>query len=145
MTQPNKTQATTRSVEDYINSLPTSQQEDCNVLLKMMGEATGTPAVLWGTAIVGFGTYHYKYDSGRQGDAPLVAFSARKQALSLYLGLGARAHAERVAKLGKTKSGVGCLYVKKLEDINLSLLRELIEVAYKDAHEYWAARSPQPE
>ncbi len=145
MTKPNNTQATTRSVEDYINSLPEAQQEDCKVLLKMMGEATGKQATMWGTAIVGFGAYHYKYESGREGDAPLVGFSARKQALSLYLGLGARNHAKEVAKLGKTKSGVGCLYVKRLEDVDLSLLQKLITVAYNDAHAYWAARSPQPE
>lgn len=145
MSTANKTVATTQSVEAYIAALTPGQQSDCQTLLRMMSEATGKSPVLWGTSIVGFGTYHYKYDSGREGDAPLVGFSARKQALSLYLGLGAQAYAKEVAELGKTKSGVGCIYVKKLEDIDLSRLETLIKTAYDDAREYWAARSPQPD
>jgi hypothetical protein len=84
------------------------------------------PAKMWGTAIVGFGTYHYKYDSGREGDSPKVGFSPRAQNLTLYIMPGFNRYPELMEKLGKYKTGKSCLYVKKLEDIDSDILQELI-------------------
>ncbi|MER7585961.1 DUF1801 domain-containing protein [Micromonospora sp. NPDC127501] len=94
-----------------------------------MGELTGEPAVMWGPSIVGFGSYHYTYESGRSGDAPLVGFSPRKQHLVVYLADGSldERHAALLARLGPHRSGKGCLYLKRLDDVDQSVLRHLIE------------------
>lgn len=91
----------------------------------MMEEVTGEPATMWGPSIIGFGTYHYKYDSGREGDAPAIGFSPRSANLSLYVLTGTKESHELLAKLGKHKRGAACLYVNKLSDIDLEVLTEL--------------------
>lgn len=106
----------------------------------MMSEVSGKPAVMWGTAIVGFDQYHYKYESGREGDAPLLGFSARKQNISLYITSSFDVHRGIMAKLGTYKTAVSCLYIKKLSDINLEVLRELCVVSLKESKAYWASK-----
>ena len=88
---------------------------------------------MWGTSIIGFGTYHYVYDSGREGDMPLVGFSPRKAATVLYLGRGAGGSDALLAMLGKHTTGKGCLYIKKLDDVDRNVLRALVAKAVKDA------------
>ena len=124
----NKTQPTKVSPTKYINALEDPQQrKDCKQLVKMMKAATGEKAVMWGPAIVGFGTYHYKYASGREGDFLVVGFAPRKTQLSIYVSCDIQKHADLLAKLGKHKTGKGCLYVKKLEDVDRDVLEQLIQ------------------
>jgi hypothetical protein len=123
----NKTKPTTLSVSAYIGGLedPTRRSE-AKELIELMQRATGEKAELWGPSIVGFGSRHYKYDSGREGDMPLISFSPRKAAIVLYSML---AHGEAealLAKLGKHTTGKGCLYIKKLADVDKTVLERLI-------------------
>ncbi len=130
MAQPND-----GSVENFLNSVEDEQKrKDAWQVLYMMKEITGYEPVLWGSGIVGFGTYHYKYDSGREGDFLRVGFSPRKSALTLYLISGFDRFEELMAKLGKFKTGKSCLYLKKLSDVDEKVLRDLIKesVAYMD-------------
>lgn len=129
----NKTQPTAADVEDFINTVDTSEvrRADARVLLGMMQEETGQPPVMWGPSIIGFGRYHYKYASGREGDAPAAGFSPRKAQLVIY-GLTYPPGVEHLLeKLGKVKTGAGCVYVNKLADIDLGVLRELIKISYR--------------
>jgi hypothetical protein len=126
----NKTKATTLSVTAYIDSLsdPT-RRSDARDLVRLMQRGSGEKPKLWGTSIVGFGSYHYRYDSGREGDAPLIAFAPRKAALVLY---GMLSHSEAktlLAKLGKHTTGKGCLYIKKLSEVDKKVLETLIKNA----------------
>jgi hypothetical protein len=100
--------------------------------MKLMSQITGNRAKMWGTAIVGYGKYHYKYESGREGDFFLTGFSPRKQALSIYIVSGFSINPELMEKLGKYKTGKSCLYVKKLDDLDRSVLKQLVKesVAY---------------
>ncbi len=114
-------------VNEFLDSVePQSKRDDSYQVKKLMEEITQSEAVLWGPSIIGFGEYHYKYESGREGDWFLTGFSPRKQALTLYIMSGFSRHESLMNKLGKYKTGKGCLYVKKLEDINIKVLRELI-------------------
>ena len=123
-----KTQKTDAAVDAFIDSVDDeSKRADCRVVSDMMGEITGEEAAMWGTSIVGFGSYHYKYASGREGDWMLTGFSPRKQSLTLYIMSGFSEYTSLLAKLGKHKTGKSCLYIKKLEDVDLSVLRELVE------------------
>ncbi|WP_172337790.1 DUF1801 domain-containing protein [Mucilaginibacter sp. SG564] len=123
----NKTKETTASVAEFLNSVPDeTKRTDSFKLVQIMEEQTGLKAKLWGPAIVGFGTCHYKYESGREGDMPLVAFSPRKAEISLYLMLDPAEKEKLLAKFGKHKTGKGCTYIKKLQDINEKVLREMI-------------------
>ena len=128
----NKTVATGASVEEFLAAVENSvRREDGIRLLELMSGITGQPAEMWGPTIVGFGTYHYKYDTGREGDAPAVGFSPRKASLSLYgLTYGPEA-ADLLGGLGKHKTGAGCLYVNKLQDVDESVLAELIRIGYR--------------
>lgn len=128
----NKTQATDASVQDFLAAVEHPvRRADGFRLLEMMSGATGEPAQMWGPAIVGFGRYHYKYDSGREGDAAAVGFSPRKASLSLYgLTYGPEA-AELLGRLGKHKTGAGCLYVNKLDDVDEGVLAELVRLGYR--------------
>ena len=122
-TQPNKA-----SVKDFVNAIKDPQkQADSRELLKMMGEITGNRPKMWGTSIIGFGSFHYRYASGREGDWFLTGFSPRKQALTLYIMEGFNRHASLLKKLGKHSTGKGCLYFKKLEDVDRKVLRDLIQ------------------
>lgn len=128
----NKTVATGASVEEFLAAVEHPvRREDGLRLLELMSGITGQPAEMWGPTIVGFGTYHYKYDTGREGDAPAVGFSPRKASLSLYgLTYGPLA-ADLLGRLGKHKTGAGCLYVNKLRDVDESVLAELIRTGYR--------------
>ncbi len=123
----NKTQATAQPVRDFLDKLTDETvRKDCYTLCDLMEKSSGEPAVMWGTAIIGFGTYHYKYDSGREGDMCLVGFSPRSGKIALYVLSGFPGQDEVLAKLGKYKASGGCLYIKKLADVNVSMLEELL-------------------
>lgn len=127
----NKTQPTFENPEDFIKSINHPQRiADGLALLKMMEEITGQPPKMWGPSIIGFGTYHYKYASGREGDFLAVGFSPRKSALSIYIMSGFTEYDELMQKLGKFTTGKSCLYVKQLSDIQLDVLKELILKSY---------------
>jgi hypothetical protein len=127
----NKTVATTNSVDAFLAKQPQEVQDDCRAIMALMKKATGEDAKMWGPSIVGFGTYHYKYESGREGDSLITGFSPRKAALTLYLSAGYADEAERLKKLGKHKVGGGCLYIKKLSDVDLKVLEALIAKGVK--------------
>jgi hypothetical protein len=125
-----KTAETKASVSDYINQITDeTKRKDAFLLVDIFQNQTNLEPKMWGPSIIGFGSYHYKYASGHEGDAPLIAFSPRATAISLYLHLPSEQRAVLIQKLGKTKSGKGCIYVKKLSDINLNVLNELIAVS----------------
>lgn len=134
MAKANKTQQTDASVEAYYAAIPdASRRADCEALAAMMQKATGEPAKMWGPGIVGFGSYHYKYGSGREGDMCKLGFASRKDATALY-GLGIEANADLVAKLGKHKAGKGCLYIRKLDDVDAKVLKQLLDAGAKQEH-----------
>jgi hypothetical protein len=123
----NKTQPTMESVTAFLEGIENKQRrEDSFVVLEMMKEITGYEPVMWGPSIVGFGKYHYKYASGREGDSALTGFSPRKQALTLYITAGFTQYDDLMQKLGRHTTGSSCLYIKKLADIDQAVLRELI-------------------
>ena len=123
----NKTKATKASVSAFINSIEdTGKRADARKVAAMMRKATGKRAKMWGPSIVGFGTYHYKYDSGREGDFMITGFSPRKQALTLYIMAGFREYDSLMKKLGKYKTGKSCLYIKRLSDVDEKVLERLI-------------------
>ena len=127
MAEP-KTKPTKMSVSAFLNAIDDPQKrKDAKAIAKMMREITGKAAKMWGPSIIGYGTYRYKYASGREGDWFLTGFSPRKQALTLYIMSGFYGEEPLLKKLGKYKTGKACLYVKKLEDIDLGVLRKLIE------------------
>jgi len=128
-----KTKPTTASVVDFINEVKDEQKRnDSFALLEMMKKATGEEPVLWSSSIIGFGNKKYKSPAtGREVDWLLIGFSPRKANLSLYLSMNINEHAEALSKLGKHKTGVGCLYINKLEEIDINILEELIEAALK--------------
>ncbi|MET7951191.1 DUF1801 domain-containing protein [Micromonospora sp. NPDC005324] len=118
------------SVDDFLAGNPDERRRaDAGRLRAIMGELTGEPAVMWGASIVGFGSYHYTYESGRSGDAPLVGFSPRKQNLVLYLTGGGleEPDAALLARLGPHREGKGCIYLRRLDDVDEGVLRQLIE------------------
>jgi len=122
-----KTKKNDSSVLDFINAVEhDKRREDALKVLEIMREITGEAPKMWGGSIVGFGDYHYKYESGREGDWFKAGFSPRKQALSLYINPCFEGREELVAGLGKVKTGKGCIYVKKLEDIDIEALKTLI-------------------
>lgn len=128
----NKTQATGASVEEFLAAVehPVRHRDGLR-LLELMRDITGEEPEMWGPTIVGFGQYHYKYGSGREGDAAAVGFSPRKASLSLYgLTYGPEA-ADLLPRLGKHKTGAGCLYVNKLEDVDEAVLAELIRAGFR--------------
>jgi hypothetical protein len=108
---------------------PPQRRADAQVVLELMREVTGKPPQLWGDSIVGFGNYHYKYASGHEGDWFLTGFSPRKQAMTLYIMAGFTRYESLLAKLGKHKTGKSCLYVNKLADIDLAVLRQLVKAS----------------
>ncbi|HEV7518085.1 MAG TPA: DUF1801 domain-containing protein [Thermoanaerobaculia bacterium] len=123
----NKTKATEASVESYLSAIEDdARRRDCEALAKLMTRATQEQPKMWGTSIVGFGSYHYKYESGREGDSCLTGFSSRKGDISIYLLAGFPRREELLAKLGKHKMGKGCLYVRKLGDVDQKVLEQLI-------------------
>lgn len=132
-----KTQPTEASVDSFLNGIADVQQRaDAFRMLEIMKEITGKPPKMWGSTMVGFGEYHYVYPSGHEGDTFLTGFSPRKGALTVYFMAGLQERfAAQLQKLGKFKTGKGCLYIKKLEDVDHAVLRDMIRsnVAYLPA------------
>lgn len=128
-----KTRETTASVEDFINSVPDEQKrKDSFVILEMMKKASGEEPKMWGSSLIGFGNKRYKSPAtGREVDWLLIGFSPRKANLSLYLTMNIKEHADVLKKLGKHKTGVGCLYINRLEDIDIKVLKGIIAIALK--------------
>ncbi len=126
-----KTKATEASVVDFLSDIPDEKKrKDAFEVLELMQDITKQPPKMWGNSIIGFGTYHYKYKSGREGEWFLTGFSPRKQDLTLYINGGFEQHHELIQQLGKYKASKGaCLYVKKLEDIKLPVLKKLIKAS----------------
>jgi hypothetical protein len=129
----NKTVETNHSVTDFINSISAeSRRADCFELNSIISTQTGLPPKMWGSAIVGYGSYHYKYESSHEGDAPLVGFASRTNALVLYLAIDFDTKKDLLQKFGKHKVGKSCVYIKHLADVNIDVLRLMItdSVAY---------------
>ena len=123
----NKTKPTGESVESYFATIHDQpRRDDCEGLARLMSQATHQPAKMWGTSIVGFGSYHYKYASGRKGDSCLTGFSSRKSDIAIYLVADFPGRDELLPKLGKYKLGKGCLYLRRLADVDLAILEQLI-------------------
>jgi hypothetical protein len=124
-----KTKKTKASVSQFLAGLDDAQKrKDCKTLVGLMQAATGAKAKMWGTSIVGFGDYRYRSPAtGREGDWFQMGFSPRKAALTLYLMGGLREHGDLLKKLGKHKTGMGCLYIRKLEDVDAGVLKKLIQ------------------
>src|SRR5690349_9614718 len=132
-----KTKVNAASVEGFLNSIEDEQKRaDCFEILKIMQQVTKEKPKMWGASIVGFGTYHYKGASGREGDWMLTGFSPRKQNLTLYLMGGFDMHKDLLKKLGKYKTSVGCLYIKKLDDIDKKVLKQLVTQTVKTMKKY---------
>lgn len=123
-----KTTETNNSVIEFIESVESpKKRENAYQLLDIFTETTGYTAKMWGPSIIGFGTYHYKYESGHEGDAPLVSFSPRKAKISLYFAAGDPRREELLKNFGKYMSGKSCVYINKVADININVLKALIE------------------
>ena len=133
MASQNKTTATKQSVSAFLNKIedPALRRES-KELLKIFKEVTGAKPVLWGSSIIGFGSYHYTYDSGREGDSPATGFSARKIGLTIYLMPGYQDYSDILKNLGPHKLGKSCLYLKSLEDIDRNVLKKLIKAGLRD-------------
>lgn len=128
----NKTRASVASVTEFINSIEDGQKRaDARKVAAIMRRVTGKRAKMWGSSIVGYGTYHYKYESGREGDFMITGFSPRKQALTVYIVAGFRRFDTLMGKLGKYKTGKSCLYIKRLSDVDEKVLEKLIDRSVK--------------
>ena len=129
----NKTQATEASVEAFLAKVePEQRREDGRLVAEMMARITGEPATMWGPSIIGFGAHHYRYESGREGDICRIGFSPRKAQLVFYVGAGSGRLDPLLAKLGKHSTGKGCLYIRKLADVDQAMLEALIAKAWSD-------------
>ena len=126
-----KTKETTASVEAYLATQPDDTVADCRIIVALMQKATGEEPKMWGTSMVGYGRYAYKGKSGREGEWMVIGFSPRKAALSLYILMGFEKEDTLMKKLGKHTTGVGCLYIKKLSDVDLKVLGSLITKGVK--------------
>ena len=132
----NKTKATDQSVTAFLDNLADeARRRDCYAVLDLMKGITGEEPTMWGPTMVGFGSYHYKYESGREGDMFVVGFSPRKPNLTLYLMGGLEQYETLLKKLGKYKTSKACLYVKKLADIDLTVLREMVKQSVESSHQ----------
>jgi Domain of unknown function (DU1801) len=124
---PNKTQATSADVTAFIDAVANEiQRADAHAIAAMMTRLSGEPPKMWGPSIIGFGSYHYKYDSGREGTSPRIGFSPRKGQTVIYLVDGYNDRAEQLARLGKHKTGKSCLYIKRLSDVDVGVLEDMM-------------------
>jgi hypothetical protein len=131
-----KTKKNEASVEDFLNAIDDKQKRaDAFTISEMMGKATKDKPKMWGASIVGFGTHVLKYDSGRELDWMQIGFSPRKANLTLYIGVGAPEQQKLLGKLGKYTTGKGCLYIKRLSDIDQKVLKEMITISAKNTKE----------
>jgi len=127
------------SVTEFINGIEdASKRKDCKEIMKIMKRVTGKRPKMWGPSIVGYGDYHYRYESGREGDSFLAGFSPRKQAITLYIMAGFSNYDKLMAKLGKYKNGKSCLYIKKLEDVDSKVLERLVTESVKHTAKRYA-------
>lgn len=127
-----KTKANQASVEAFLDRVDNAKRRaDAFAVLALMKTATRTEPKMWGPSIVGFGQYHYKYDSGREGDICMIGFSPRSQALTMYIDPGFPAYEPLMKKLGKYTKGHSCLYIKKLEDVDMDVLKQLVTESYR--------------
>jgi len=123
----NKTRPTDENVTAYLDRVPDpAVREDCNTIARLMEDVSGHKPVMWGESIIGFGLYHYVYATGREGDMPVIAFSPRKQAITIYLKASLEGLSDELANMGKHKTGVGCLYIKSLKDIDKAVLKQIL-------------------
>jgi len=125
-----KTRPTKQSVASFIKGVDEERRQDCSTLVRIMKDAVGAPATMWGTNIVGFGTYELKYASGHTADWPIIGFSPRKQDLTLYVGRGI--DGTLLKALGKHKLSGGCLHIKRLSDVDLAVLEKVVSASVKD-------------
>jgi hypothetical protein len=133
MSSENKTIPTTTDVVDFLSTLDDEQQRrDSETLVALMERISSKPPVMWGPSIIGFGSYHYKYDSGREGDMPVIGFSPRKGKFALYITDDAEKYRDEFEELGKYKTSKGCIYINKLADVDVDKLKVLITKAYKE-------------
>jgi hypothetical protein len=132
----NKTKPTRDSVTAFLNKIEDQQvREDCFVILEMMQKVSNCEPILWGSAIIGFGTRHYVYESGREGDTVVIGFSPRKQKITIYLMGGVKNVEVELSRLGKYKTGKGCLYIKSLGDVNPAVLQKIFAKAFDEAQQ----------
>jgi hypothetical protein len=132
----NKTIPNEQKVEEFLNAIEDEQKrKDSFTVLELMQQITGLEPQMWGTSIVGFGSQHYKYDSGREGDMPRVGFSPRKQNLTLYITDEFEEYTDLLNKLGKHSLGKSCLYIKRLNDVDMPTLKSMIETCFKHSME----------
>ena len=138
----NKTTETSISVKDFINAVKDeTKKKDCYNLIELIKKESGFEPKMWGTSIIGFDSYHYKYDSGHEGDSPLVAFSPRASAITLYLSGHFEKREELLEKLGKHKTDKGCIYIKNLDSINMEILQKMIKNHIKHIREMYPDKS----
>lgn len=129
-----KTKPTKNSVSAFLNKINDTQvREDCFVLVDIMQKVTKFDPVMWGSAIVGFGLYHYVYESGREGDSIIIGFSPRKKNITIYMMGGLSAVVTELTKLGKHKVGGGCLYIQSLSEVNGTVLKKIITKAFAES------------
>jgi len=136
-----KTKPTKQSVAEFLNQIPDAQRrEDCFAIAKLIEEATGNKPQMWGPSMVGFGSYHYKYASGHEGDCFMTSFASRKQDLTVYMVMGFEKHGALMKQLGKHRHAKSCLYIKRLSDIHLPTLKKLLKASLKDLAAYTKAQ-----
>ena len=136
-----KTRQTAASVTEFLDKIPDAERrEDCLALARILEEITGSKPQMWGASIVGFGSYHYKYASGHEGDACMTGFSPRKQELTIYVMMGFEKYGALMKQLGKHRTGKSCLYIKRLSDVHLPTLKKLIKTSVKDLAAYTKAQ-----
>mgnify|MGYP001593734137 CR=1 FL=1 len=128
-----KTKPTQQSVDAFLQSIPDERKrQDCYTLLEMMQQISGKKPQMWGDSIVGFGDHHYRYATGREGDYFQVGFSPRKQNLTVYITTGFDRYKDILARLGKHSTSISCLYIKKLADVDMTVLRELVARSFSE-------------
>ena len=144
MAEVNKTQETTASVEAFIAKVAdATRREEARTILALMRRATGLEPKLWGTALIGFGRYHYRYATGREGDMPLAAFSPRKKEITVYVMSGTRSQAALLKRLGRHRIGGACLYLPALGDIDLGVLEQIVKRSAAMTQRMWADSATQ--
>jgi hypothetical protein len=127
----NKTIPTDQTVADFLEMISNEQvQQDCSALVELMRSVSRTEPVMWGSSIIGFGMYHYRYESGREGDNLVIGFSPRKQNIAIYLKGGLGPLKAELTELGKYKTGKGCLYIKSMKEINIPVLKKILSKSF---------------
>lgn len=127
----NKTQPTTVKVNDFLSTISHKRRLEADQLISVMQDISGIVPVMWGPSIIGFGSRHYQYDSGRQGDMPLLSFSPRRASITIYFPEGFDRYGDELKKLGKYKASISCLYINQLDDINVDILVRMLKKSYR--------------